>query len=87
VNKLIETKEFSQWLSALRDRAARSRIATRMERLVDGNAGQVRGVGGGVSELKIALDLAIECTLRDAVNGSSSFSAAATRVLKVATSK
>lgn len=53
MNRLIETKEFSQWLSALRDRAARSRIATRMERLVDGNAGQVRGVGGGVSELKI----------------------------------
>jgi putative addiction module killer protein len=50
---LKRTRVFSEWLLALRDARAKDRIAARLRRLADGNAGQVRSVGEGVSELKI----------------------------------
>ena len=37
----------------LRDDRARAKINLRIERLAEGNAGDVRPVGGGVSELRI----------------------------------
>jgi putative addiction module killer protein len=55
-NSLIqvhETQEFSLWFSRLRDRVARERIGTRVERLRYGNAGDVAPIGEGVSELRI----------------------------------
>ena len=51
--EIKQTDVFSEWLRALRDRAAKNRIDARISRLADGNAGQSRSVGGGVSELKI----------------------------------
>jgi putative addiction module killer protein len=48
-----ETKAFTTWFSQLRDKAAMARIETRLERLISGNPGDVRPVGGGVSELRI----------------------------------
>jgi len=48
-----KTESFSQWLDALRDVRARARIQVRIERLAMGNAGDVRPVGEGVSELRI----------------------------------
>ena len=49
--ELRRTAQFIDWLVNLRDVQARARIAKRLDRLVDGNFGDVRSVGGGVSEL------------------------------------
>jgi putative addiction module killer protein len=48
------TADFDAWLRGLRDRAARARILVRIDRLVLGNAGDVKPVGEGISELRIA---------------------------------
>ena len=48
-----ETNAFNAWLSGLRDRRAVARIAVRLARYADGNSGDVRPVGEGVSELRI----------------------------------
>jgi putative addiction module killer protein len=47
------TETFAGWLRALPDRRAQGRIAMRMERMEDGNFGDVKSVGGGVSEMRI----------------------------------
>lgn len=48
-----QTDVFRSWLRELRDRRAVARIAIRIDRLAHGNAGDVRPVGAGVSELRI----------------------------------
>ena len=48
-----KTEEFERWLRALRDRAARTKILVRIDRLTLGNPGDVRAVGGGISEMRI----------------------------------
>ena len=48
-----ETEEFSQWLAALRDSRAKAKILVRIDRLYNGNPGDVAPVGEGVSELRI----------------------------------
>ncbi|WP_176084246.1 type II toxin-antitoxin system RelE/ParE family toxin [Martelella sp. HB161492] len=48
-----QTDEFSRWLTALRDRRAVLRIVKRIDRLALGNAGDVKPVGEGISELRI----------------------------------
>lgn len=48
-----ETAVFSQWLASLRDARARARIQARILRLKLGNAGDVKPVGAGVSEMRI----------------------------------
>lgn len=52
-SEVVRTPEFARWLARLRDNAARAVIARRIDRLAGGNAGDVRPVGGGVSELRI----------------------------------
>ena len=47
------TEVYRDWISALKDRAARARIQARVDRLVHGNPGQHRNLTDGVSELKI----------------------------------
>lgn len=51
--EIRETARFSDWLRGLRDGVARARIAARVQRLALGNPGDVRPVGGGVSELRV----------------------------------
>lgn len=46
------TAGFIDWLTALSDVHARARIAKRLDRLADGNFGDVKSVGAGVSELR-----------------------------------
>jgi putative addiction module killer protein len=48
-----KTETFAHWLDGLRDIRARARIQVRIERLATGNAGDVRPVGEGVSEMRI----------------------------------
>ena len=48
-----KTETFAQWLDGLRDVRARARVQVRIERLAEGNAGDVEPVGEGVSELRI----------------------------------
>ncbi len=51
--EIRETSRFSEWLQALKDGRAKARIAARTQRLAFGNPGDVRPVGGGVSELRV----------------------------------
>ena len=48
-----QTEMFAKWLNALRDIQARARVQARIERLAQGNAGDVQPVGEGVSEMRI----------------------------------
>jgi len=48
-----KTDEFERWFSRLRDHRAKARITLRIRRLSLGNPGDVKPVGGGVSELRI----------------------------------
>jgi putative addiction module killer protein len=51
--EIRQTEVFSKWLRGLRDRQARARIQTRIDRLQLGLVGDVKPVGEGVSELRI----------------------------------
>lgn len=51
--ELRKTETFSRWLDSLRDLSARARVLARLDRLADGNPGDTRPVGEGVSELRI----------------------------------
>jgi putative addiction module killer protein len=53
VVEIRQTEEFSDWLRTLRDAQARARIVARARRLAFGNPGDVRPVGGSVSEFRI----------------------------------
>lgn len=46
------TAEFIDWLTGLRDIPARARIAKRIDRIGQGNFGDAKSVGDGVSELR-----------------------------------
>jgi putative addiction module killer protein len=47
------TAKFEDWVRKLRDERAKGRIALRLRRLGEGNFGQTRSLGSGLSELKI----------------------------------
>ena len=46
------TAAFIDWLTGLRDIQARVRIAKRIDRMAQGNLGDAKSVGNGVSELR-----------------------------------
>ncbi|WP_313801035.1 type II toxin-antitoxin system RelE/ParE family toxin [Sphingobium sp.] len=48
-----QTPAFADWFSGLRDRKAQSKIAGRIARIELGLMGDVKPVGGGVSEVRI----------------------------------
>jgi len=48
-----QTQRFKSWFEDLRDVRARARIQARIDRLSLGNAGDVKPVGSGVSEMRI----------------------------------
>jgi len=47
------TEGFAKWLDGLPDVRARARVLVRIKRLAEGNAGDVKPVGEGISELRI----------------------------------
>lgn len=51
--RLLQTAEFTQWLSSLKDRRASAKINDRLLRAADGNFGDVKDAGRGVSELRV----------------------------------
>ena len=50
---ILRSQTFDRWLSRLRDRQAVNRIVVRLLAAEDGHLGDVRPVGGGVSEMRI----------------------------------
>ena len=48
-----QTEVYARWFRRLRDREARDRIDKRIRRLSLGNEGDVRSVGGGVTEMRV----------------------------------
>ena len=53
VGEIAYTEVFEKWLNGLRDQRAKAFILSRIERIEDGNFGDYRSVGNGVSELRI----------------------------------
>jgi putative addiction module killer protein len=53
MNEVRKTAIFSGWMAGLRDHRVRAKIAARIDRLALSNAGDVRPVGEGISELRI----------------------------------
>src|SRR3954471_12390718 len=51
--QIIRTVEYASWNRSLRDDRAKAKIALRVDRLALGNPGDVKPVGGGVSEMRI----------------------------------
>ena len=53
VVEIVQSATFAKWLAKLNDSRARARIQVRIDRLALGNAGDVKPVGRGVSEMRI----------------------------------
>jgi putative addiction module killer protein len=51
--EIFRSETFDVWLRELRDIRARARIEARILRLAQGNPGDVKPVGSGVSEMRI----------------------------------
>jgi len=51
--EIFRSETFDRWLRELRDIRARARIEARILRLSQGNPGDARPVGSGVSEMRI----------------------------------
>jgi putative addiction module killer protein len=51
--QLAETDEFHRWLGSLVDRRAATRIVDRLKRASNGNFGDVKPAGSGVSEMRV----------------------------------
>jgi putative addiction module killer protein len=50
---IVRSVTFDRWLCDLKDRQAVTRILARIDRLAVGNPGDVRPIGGGLSEMRI----------------------------------
>jgi len=50
--KVIHTQEFAEWLSGLKDRVTRNRLALRLDKVALGNLGDVKPVGENVFEMR-----------------------------------
>ena len=51
--EIRKTELFAKWLDNLRDIRGKARVLIRIERLASGNAGDVKPVGEGISEMRI----------------------------------
>jgi putative addiction module killer protein len=52
--EIRSTRIFKKWLDGLKDRRAANMILNRLQRVRNGNFGDVKSVGDGVSEMRIA---------------------------------
>ena len=46
------SEPFTEWLNGVTDKVTQARIRVRLQRLAAGNPGDVKPIGGGVSELR-----------------------------------
>ena len=53
MNTFLRSEEFDTWLTGLKDRVGRARIAHRIRSAEHGNFGDCEPVGEGVSEMRI----------------------------------
>jgi putative addiction module killer protein len=53
VFQIQQTEVFGKWLAALRDTRAKARILARLEAVHLGHLGDIKAVGGGVSEMRV----------------------------------
>jgi len=53
VFQIQQTDVFSAWLSGLRDPKSKARIVARIESARLGNLGDVKSLGGGLSEMRV----------------------------------
>lgn len=51
--EVVKSATFDRWVRKLKDRRAVARVLVRIDRLAAGNPGDVKPVGGGISELRI----------------------------------
>lgn len=51
--RVIKSETFAKWIDGLRDRVAVARIEVRIARMADGNPGDVKPVGNGISEMRV----------------------------------
>lgn len=51
--EIRQTEEVKKWLKGLKDKIAKAKILTRIERMKEGNYGDVEPVGDGYSVLRI----------------------------------
>ena len=51
--EVVRSDRFLRWLTRLRDKRAQAQIIVRIDRVEEGNFGDYRSVGGGVSELRV----------------------------------
>jgi putative addiction module killer protein len=51
--EVTRTEAFDGWLKGLKDSKGRTKIQARIDRLANGNPGDVRPIGDGLSELRI----------------------------------
>jgi len=51
--EIQQSDTFARWMRSLRDARARARILARIDRIADGNLGDVKPVGQGLSEMRI----------------------------------
>ena len=50
---VLTTAQFDDWFAGLKDRVGKTRIQARIDRLEDGNLGDCKSVGKGVSEARL----------------------------------
>ncbi|WP_085608425.1 MULTISPECIES: type II toxin-antitoxin system RelE/ParE family toxin [unclassified Pseudomonas] len=53
MTEILRSSTFSSWLVKLVDSRARMRIQVRIDRMADGNFGDVKAIGEGISEARI----------------------------------
>ena len=51
--KIVRSETFDRWIRGLQDKRGAARIQLRLDRLAEGNPGDARPVGSGLSELRV----------------------------------
>ena len=51
--KIVRSETFDRWIRGLKDKRGAARIQLRLDRLAEGNPGDARPVGSGLSELRV----------------------------------
>lgn len=50
---VLKTEQYDVWFDSIPDKVTRNRITARIKRIEQGNLGDTKSVGGGVSEMRL----------------------------------